>query len=152
VVAPGYKYNLTDVAAAIGLQQLKKADRFLERRISLAGRYSEAFADLPLILPAQPPTGSSHAWHLYVVKLADDAGMDRDTAIERLFEAGIGCSVHYVPLHQQPYWRDRYNLKPEMFPVSQSLYERGFSLPLYTRMTDGDQERVITAVRSLFGR
>ena len=116
----------------------------------LARRYLEAFADLPLALPPTPKGGDTHSWHLFVVQLAEDAPLGRDHAIERLFAAGIGCSVHYVPLHLQPYWRDRYDLRPEQFPHSQKLYERGFSLPLYTKMTDADQERVIEAVRGLF--
>jgi len=150
VVAPGFKYNLTDIAAAIGLQQLKKAERFLARRTEIAERYDEAFADLPLVLPPHPAARSTHAWHLYVVRLREDARLSRDDAIQGLFQKGIGCSVHYVPLHLQPYWRDRYALRPEMFPNSQLLFQRGFSLPLYTRMTAEDQERVIGAVRSLF--
>jgi dTDP-4-amino-4,6-dideoxygalactose transaminase len=150
VVAPGFKYNLTDVAAAIGICQLRKADRFHRRREFLASRYAEALADLPIRLPSGPPAGSTHAWHLYVVQLEGDAGLTRDEAIERLFEAGIGCSVHYVPLHLQPYWRDRYGLRAEQFPNSQRLFERGFSLPIYTSMTDDDQSRVIDAVRALF--
>ena len=88
-----------------------------------------------------------HAWHLYVLRLADDARVDRNTFIERLFAAGIGVSVHYIPLHLHPYWRDRYDLQPEQFPHSQKAYERMVTLPLYTRMTDDDVERVITAVR-----
>ena len=150
VVAPGFKYNLTDIAAALGLQQLKKADRFLARRTEIAARYDDAFADLPLVLPPRPQARSTHAWHLYVVRLREDARISRDDAIQGLFEKGIGCSVHYVPLHLQPYWRDRYGLRSGMFPNSQLLFERGFSLPLYTRLTDADQQRVISVVRSLF--
>ncbi|HET6315063.1 MAG TPA: DegT/DnrJ/EryC1/StrS family aminotransferase, partial [Chloroflexota bacterium] len=95
-----------------------------------------------------PPPGELHAWHLYVVRLADDAGVDRNTFIERLFAQGIGCSVHYIPLHLQPYWRDRYGLTPEQFPHSQRAYERMASLPLYTRMSDADGQRVVDAVRA----
>jgi len=150
VIAPGYKYNLTDPAAAMGIAQLAKAERFQARRELLAERYIEAFRNLPLVMPPMPRSGDSHSWHLFVVCLADESSVGRDEAIERLFAAGVGCSVHYVPLHLQPYWRDRYGLRPEAFPNSQRLYERGFSLPLYTKMTDAQQERVIAAVRSLF--
>jgi dTDP-4-amino-4,6-dideoxygalactose transaminase len=150
VIAPGYKYNLTDPAAAMGIAQLAKAERFQARRELLAERYVEAFRDLPLAMPPTPRPGDSHSWHLFVVRLAEDSPVGRDEVIERLFAAGVGCSVHYVPLHLQPYWRDRYGLRPEDFPHSQRLYERGFSLPLYTKMTDSQQERVIAAVRSLF--
>ena len=147
IVAPGFKYNLTDIAAALGLHQLKKARAFQARRQAIADAYDAAFAGLPVVLPPRPGEGDLHAWHLYVLRLAHDAPIGRDTLIERLFAAGIGCSVHYIPLHLQPYWRDRYALTPAMFPHSQRAYERMLSLPLYTRMTDADVERVADAVR-----
>jgi dTDP-4-amino-4,6-dideoxygalactose transaminase len=150
VVAPGFKYNLTDLAAAIGVAQLRKAEMFQARRELLARRYRTEFAGLPLIMPPTAPAGSVHSWHLFVIQLADDAGIGRDEFIERLYAAGIGCSVHYVPLHLQPYWRDRYGLLPAQFPNSQRLYERGVSLPIYTKMSDSEHERVIAAVRALF--
>ena len=93
-----------------------------------------------------PPSGELHAWHLYALRVADEAAATRDGVIERLFERGIGCSVHYIPLHLQPYWRERYRLTPQMFPHSQRVYERQLSLPIYTRMADADVERVIRAV------
>jgi dTDP-4-amino-4,6-dideoxygalactose transaminase len=146
IVAPGFKYNLTDIAAAIGLQQLKKAHRFAQRRTQIAERFNAAFARLPVLTPPDAPAGELHAWHLYPLRLRDDAPIGRDRLIERLFARGIGCSVHYIPLHQQPYWRQRYGLTPAMFPQSQHVYERQLSLPIYTRMTDADVERVIAAV------
>jgi dTDP-4-amino-4,6-dideoxygalactose transaminase len=149
VVAPGFKYNLTDIAAALGIHQLKKAHAFQQRRAAIAARYDAAFAGLPLRTPPRPPADDTHAWHLYVVRLADDVlagGLTRDRFIERLFDAGIGCSVHYIPLHLHPYWRDRYGLAPAMFPHSQHAYERMASLPIYTRMGEADVERVIAAV------
>jgi dTDP-4-amino-4,6-dideoxygalactose transaminase len=149
VVAPGFKYNLTDVAAAIGIHQLRRADEFQRRRELLAARYDAALADLPLHLPPRPSAGSTHAWHLYVVRLADDVRASRDEVIAHLYEQGVGTSVHYVPLHEQPYWRDRYRLQRAQFPVSQRLYETGFSLPIHTRMTDEDQMRVIEALRTI---
>lgn len=149
IVAPGFKYNLTDIAAALGLHQLKRVEAFQQRRVAIARRYSEAFADLPLLLPPEPAAGDRHAWHLYVVRLADAAPLSRDVFIERLFQAGIGCSVHYIPLHLHPYWRDRYGLQPAQFPHSQHAYERMLSLPLYTRMCDADVERVVATVRRL---
>jgi dTDP-4-amino-4,6-dideoxygalactose transaminase len=87
-----------------------------------------------------------------VVRLSDDTTVTRDQVIESLFNDGIGVSVHYIPLHLHPYWKERYDLKPEQFPHSQKAYERMLTLPLYTRMTDADVERVITAVRKVFGR
>jgi dTDP-4-amino-4,6-dideoxygalactose transaminase len=151
VVAPGFKYNLTDIAAALGIHQLKRVRGFRQRREAIAARYDEAFAGLPLVLPPRPAAGDHHAWHLYVVRLADGAGVERDRFIERMYDSGIGCSVHYIPLHLHPYWRDRYGLVPGMFPHSQRAYERMVSLPLYTAMGDGDVERVIAAVRQALG-
>ena len=148
IVAPGFKYNLTDIAAALGIHQLKRARAFHEKRERLAMAYREALAGLPLQLPPEAATGDTHAWHLFVVRLADAATIGRDTLIERLFVAGIGCSVHYIPLHLQPYWRDRYGLRAQDFPHSQHAYERMLSLPLYTRMTDADVQRVAAAVRA----
>ncbi len=152
IVAPGFKYNLTDIAAAIGLHQLKKAKAFQQRRAAIAARYDAAFSGLPLLTAPRPPVGETHAWHLYPVRIADDAGVGRDEFIERLFAAGIGASVHYIPLHLQPYWRDRYTLEPRQFPHSQRAYEGAASLPIYSRMTDADVDRVIDAVRRALGR
>ena len=148
IIAPGFKYNLTDIAAALGLHQLKRLRGFLQRRAELAQLFNEGLRGLPLLLPPMPQPGDLHAWHLYVVRLADGSPVGRDAFIERLFEKGIGCSVHYIPLHLQPYWRDRYGLKAEQFPHSQRAYERTVSLPLYTRMSDADAQRVIDAVRA----
>ena len=153
IVAPGFKYNLTDIAAALGLHQLGRAQAFQRKREALARRYDEAFAGLPLLRPPRPADAADlHAWHLYVVRLTDDTPIGRDAFIEQLFAAGIGCSVHYIPLHLHPYWRERYGLSPAQFPHSQHAYERMVSLPLYTRMTDADVQRVIDAVRRALGR
>jgi dTDP-4-amino-4,6-dideoxygalactose transaminase len=149
VVAPGFKYNMTDIAAAMGIHQLKKVCLFQEKREAIALRYNEAFAYLPVILPLLAEKDDVHAWHLYVLQLNDDAPVARDQFIDAMFEKGIGCSVHYVPLHQHPYWRDTYHLTPEMFPVSQRVYERSVSLPIYSKMTDEDTERVILAAREI---
>jgi len=149
IVAPGFKYNLTDIAAALGIHQLKRIPAFQVRREQIAQQYLEAFADLPLITPPLPVEGDTHSWHLFVLRLADELEMDRDAFIEQMYARGIGCSVHYIPLHLQPYWRDRYGLRPEQFPHSQKAYERMLSIPLYTAMTDADVQRVITAVREI---
>jgi dTDP-4-amino-4,6-dideoxygalactose transaminase len=148
IVAPGFKYNLTDIAAALGLQQLKKARSFQQRREAIAMQYHQALAGLPLTLPPGPAAGDLHSWHLYVVRLNDEVPVSRDLFIERLFAAGIGCSVHYIPLHLQPYWRDRYGLLASQFPRSQHAYERLVSLPMYSRMTAADVQRVADAARA----
>ena len=150
VVAPGFKYNLTDIASALGIQQLKKADRFQQRRQHMAERYNAGLADLPLILPPKATLeGDSHSWHLYVLQVRPEAGIQRDQLIQAMADRGIGCSVHFIPLHLQPYWRDTYALKPEDFPHALRVYQGAVSLPLYTRMTDADVERVITALRDI---
>lgn len=147
VVAPGFKYNMTDIAAAMGIEQLKKAREFQRKRAAIVDIYNSALADFPIICPPGAADGDIHSWHLYVIQLGDSVSIGRDQFIERLFERRIGCSVHYIPLHLQPYWRDTYSLTPEMFPVSQRVYERTLSLPLYSRMTALDAERVVAAVR-----
>jgi len=149
IVAPGFKYNLTDIAAALGIHQLQRVRGFQQRRAQIAARYDAAFADLPVLTPPRPAAGDLHAWHLYALRLGDAAGIARDRFIEALFERGIGCSVHYIPLHLHPYWRDRYALQPAQFPHSQHAFERLVSLPIYTRMSDADVERVIAAVRQV---
>ncbi len=151
IVAPGYKYNLTDIASALGIHQLKRLDAFHRQRELLAAAYDEALAGLPIVLPPRPPAGDLHAWHLYVIRLGDGAQVERNVFIEKLYAAGIGCSVHYIPLHLHPYWRDRYDLKPEQFPHSQHAFEHMLSLPLYTRMTLDDVQRVASAVRAALG-
>ena len=149
VVAAGYKYNLGDIAAALGLAQLKKIDRFLARREQLAAAYDAGLAGLPLRLPSRPAAGSSHAWHLYVVRLSNRARLTRDELIGKLSERGIGTSVHFIPLHRHPYWRDACKASALQFPVAEASYLGMLTLPLYTKMSDADQQRVITALKEL---
>ena len=149
IVAPGFKYNMTDMASAVGRVQLQRLPAFLARRQQLAARYMRELSDLPLILPADAPPGEKHAWHMYVVRLSDDARVTRDEVIQRLSDAGIGTSVHYLPLHRQPYWRDRYGLRAEDYPVADKAFERMISIPLYTTMTDDDQTRVIAELSAI---
>lgn len=151
IVAPGYKYNMTDIAAAMGRVQLRRIEAFQQRRDALAARYNTAFANTELILPALPHQGDRHAWHLYAVRLpvdGDDLG-PRARFIEQLADAGVGTSVHYIPLHRHPYWQERYALDPTSFPEAERAYHSLVSLPLYTLMSDSDQDRVIAAVKSL---
>ncbi|NHZ39318.1 DegT/DnrJ/EryC1/StrS family aminotransferase [Massilia aquatica] len=149
VVAAGYKYNLTDLASAMGIEQLRKIDRFLVRREQLAHAYNSGLQGLPLRLPPAPAPGSSHAWHLYVVRLHAGARLGRDELIARLAEGGIGTSVHFIPLHRHPFWRDSCRLGPEQFPVAEASFACMLSLPLYTRMSDADQQRIIDKLREL---
>jgi dTDP-4-amino-4,6-dideoxygalactose transaminase len=147
IVAPGFKYNLTDIAASLGIHQLRKANAFQRRRAEIAARYDVALAGLPIICPPHAVNGDCHSWHLYAIQLGNEAKVTRDAFIESMFAQGIGMSVHYIPLFLHPYWRDTYSLTPEMFPVSQRVFERTCSLPLYTRMTDADVDRVVDAVK-----
>ena len=153
VVAPGYKYNMTDIAAAIGIHQLKKAWNFQKRREWIAIEYNTAFADLPIKLPYIAHKNEVHAWHLYVIQLELEAlRIDRDRFIELMAEAGIGTSVHFIPLHLHPYWRDRCGYKPEDFPVAYDVFKRAVSLPIYPKMMNSDVERVINTVRMILKR
>lgn len=149
VVAPGHKYNLTDPAAAMGLVQLSRAQSMRDRRAEIAAAYDEAFADLDVETPAHPAQGDTHSWHLYVLRLP--GGEDRDAFIQSLSGRGIGSSVHFIPLHLQPYWRDRGGLRPESFPVASAQFERVVSLPIYSSMKDTQVARVIDEVRALRG-
>ncbi len=151
VVAPGYKYNMPDISAAMGIHQLKRLPGFLSKRTQMAEVYHKELADLPLELPSLALDGDQHAWHLYPIKLKPECGVSRDTFIEKMAEFGIGCSVHFIPLHLHPYWRDTYKLTPEMYPVAQRLFEQEVSLPLYTKMMNEDQLRVISTIKKVLG-
>lgn len=151
VIAPGFKYNLTDPAAAIGRVQLRRAWAMRDRRAGIARRYQEAFADLAVRLPVGEPPGGVHAWHLFVLTLTDHAPVDRDTFIAEMSSRGIGCSVHFTPLHLQPFWRDSYSLQADAFPVASAASETTVSIPLYSSMTENQIDRVIAAVRSVLG-
>ncbi len=151
VVAPGFKYNMTDIAAAMGVEQLARLPGFVQRRQYLAARYHQQLATLPLVLPAEAPAGDTHAWHLYVIRLQHGTRLGRDGVIQALSDRGIGTSVHYVPLHRHPYWRDRYQLTPEMFPDADAAYQSMISIPLFTAMSDADQDRVIVALHEVLG-
>src|SRR5262249_27773185 len=147
VIAPGFKYNMSDLAASLGIQQLKKVWNFQRRRAGMAARYDAELVDAPVILPPHPRDGDLHSWHLYVIRLDDSVRISRDEFIKRMAARGVGCSVHFIPLHLHPYWRDSRHLQPHQFPMSHLAYERAVSLPLYTRMTEADQARVIEAVK-----
>ncbi len=150
IIAPGYKYNLTDLAAAIGIEQLKKADRFREARARIAAAYDAGLADLPQIQTPVTLPGRTHAWHLYVIQLApEQLTLNRDAFIEALRAKNIGTSVHFIPLHLHPYYRDRYGYRPEDFPVATAVFARTLSLPIFPSMSETDIQDVIDAVRQI---
>src|SRR5437867_6841528 len=150
ILAPGYKYNMTDISAAIGIEQLKKCNRFWEARCRFAARYDEGFADLPEIRRPVCRPDIDHAWHLYVIQLElDRLRISRNDFIEALKKEGIGTSVHFVPLHLHPYYRKTFGYRPEDFPVASTLFDRVVSLPIYSRMSHSDVDRVIHAVMKI---
>ena len=150
ILSPGFKYNLTDIAAALGLAQLKKCDRFWKAREQYATRYHEGFRDLPEIICPRAAPHVQHAWHLYVIQLdLDRLRITRNEFIRQLQQAGIGCSVHFIPLHLHPYYRDMWGYRPDDLPVSNMVFQRTLSLPLYSKMTEADIDRVIETVRNL---
>jgi dTDP-4-amino-4,6-dideoxygalactose transaminase len=151
VVAPGYKYNLTDVAAAIGVVQLERAELLQAGRQRAAMRYLEQLNGLPLDCPAPAPIGSLHSWHLFPIRIHETARATRDDLIEALTAAGIGTSVHYRPLHQMTYWRNRYPSGPGDFPVADRYFAGAVTLPLFPAMTDGQVDRVVGVVNRVLG-
>jgi len=150
VVSPGFKYNLTDIGAAIGLEQLKKCDGFVAARTRIASAYNEGFSDLPEIQVPVCKSDIQHAWHLYVIQLQlKRLNIGRDQFIEVLKEQGIGTSVHFIPLHLHPYYRNTFGHAPDDFPNATGAYQRIVSLPIYPRMTEADIDHVIEAVRDV---
>lgn len=147
VVAPGFKYNMTDIASALGLVQLQRVQDFGRSRAEHVARYNQAFASLPLILPPRPAEGDSHSWHLYIVQLKEDASIDRDSFILALKKRDIGISVHYRPLHQMTVWKPF--CEGASFPQADLVFSRCVSLPLFMAMTDAEQGRVIEVVRDV---
>lgn len=150
ILEPGYKSNMTDIAAALGLCQLTRCDGFWERRVEIAARYDAAFGDFTGIVTPYVEPEVQHAWHLYVIQLElEQLSIDRAEFIRRLNEAGIGASVHYLPLHMHPLYRDRYGYDPDDLPVSWRLADRIVSLPIYPRMQDEEVEYVCETVRRI---
>ena len=150
ILNPGFKYNLTDIAAAIGIEQLKKCDEFRKAREKIAKIYDRSFADLEEIQTPVRRSDTEHAWHLYVIQLnLDHLQITRNQFIDALREEGIGTSVHFIPLHLHPYYRDNFGYQPSDFPNASSAFERIVSLPIYPKMTEADVESVIGAVRKV---
>ncbi len=150
VVCPGYKYNMTDMQAALGLHQLRKLPSFHARRREIVQQYQAAFSALPELDTPTERDDVEHAWHLYVLRLGLERGrITRDQFISEMRDRNIGCSVHFIPIHLHQYYREKYGYKSEDFPVALREYERMVSLPLSPRMTDEDVRDVIDAVRSI---
>jgi dTDP-4-amino-4,6-dideoxygalactose transaminase len=148
VLEAGYKYNMTDLQASLGIHQLDKLEDFIKTRKRYADIFTRAFKELEAIEVPPEDEATSSAWHLYAIKLnLNRLTIDRERFIEELRAENIGSSVHFIPLHRHPYYRQRWGFKAEDFPVAEEAYKRIVSLPLYPRMTEGDVEDVIAAVQ-----
>ena len=153
IEAAGYKYNLTDIAAGLGLSQLQKAERMRNRRREVARQYTEAFADLPEIQIPADRSDSEHAWHLYMLRLnLERLDIGRDQFITELKSRDVGTSVHFIPLHLHPYYREKYGYVAKQYPVANEQYLREISLPISSGMTDQDVRKVIAAVSEVISK
>ena len=148
-VEPGFKYNMTDIQAALGLVQLPQLDGWIERRRELWERYDDLLVDLPLGTPPPAEPDTRHARHLYQVRLTDEAPLGRDELIQALHDRNIGAGVHYRGVHLHPYYRRTYALSPDDFPVATELSARTISLPLGPALTQADQDDVVQALTRL---
>jgi len=151
VIEPGFKYNMPDIAAAIGIHQLKKVYQFYKMRKEIAEIYNSEFSRIEeLEIPYVKNEQDTHSWHLYVLKLRlEKLAISRDEFLVKLKEEGIGTSVHFIPLHIQPYYKEKYGYKPDDYAVSYSVFKQIFSLPIYPRMTKHDVNRVVDAVKKI---
>lgn len=150
VLEQGYKDNLTDIAASLGLSQLAKADQMWQRRAEIASRYNAAFAAMSEVEIPGAPAHVRHAWHLYVLKLRlEELAIDRNQFFDELRARGVCCSVHFIPLHLMPYYREQYGYQRGDFPEAERQFDRILSLPLYPALTDDEVERVIAAVKDV---
>jgi dTDP-4-amino-4,6-dideoxygalactose transaminase len=147
IEAPGFKYNLTDVAAAIGLHQLAQAEAFRRSREAIALSYIERLAAIDAVELPPNPANRKHAWHLFPLKLRlDRLAIDRNMFFEEMRQRGIGCSVHWRPLHLHPYYQHTFRWMPEQLPCATSIFDREISLPLFPSMTPDQVEAVVDAV------
>ena len=153
VVLPGYKYNMTDIQAALGIHQLRRLDGLIASRQRCARLYDQAFADLPEIETPITHPDRSHVYHLYVIRLKlERLSIDRAQFIEELKTLNIGSSVHFIPVHLHPFYRETFGYGPGDFPVAERIYERIISLPLFPRMSEDDVQDVIHAVKTVISR
>jgi len=150
VIDAGYKYNLTDIAAALGRVQLRRVEAMRDRRQAISTCYHRAFASLPELEVPRVREGFEHAWHLYPVRLRlDRLSIDRGQFMEELRRRQVGAGVHFIPLHQQPFYSRRYGYRPDDFPVAEAEYPRLISLPIYSRMSKKDVETVVAAIAEI---
>ncbi|MBT3605774.1 MAG: DegT/DnrJ/EryC1/StrS family aminotransferase [Candidatus Latescibacteria bacterium] len=148
---PGFKYNMTDLQASLGLHQIKRVDKNLKRRESIWRRYDEAFQNLPIKIPAPTSANTIHARHLYTILIdVKETKLERDAFQHELFKRNIGTGIHYTSVHLQPYYRDVLNYQPGQFPAAEYISDRTLSLPLGPSMNDQDVEDVIEAVHDIF--
>jgi len=154
IVLPGYKYNMMDIQAAIGIHQLKELDAFIVQRTQLAKRYQEVLSDWPQwTLPSTPSFEHRHAWHLYTPLINPEiAGLSRDDFMLRMKENNVGTGLHYRAAHLYPYYRETFGFKPGDFPDAESAGDRIVSLPLFPTMTEADQDRVLDVMSRIFKR
>lgn len=152
VLYPGFKYNFTDIQAALGLVQLKKIGLFLEKRRWIAKLYNQLLDNMDGIKIPYIPKNDEPIWHLYVIEVEEKSGVSRDEFIDRLHRQGIGTSVHFIPQHMQPYYQKKFNFQPSDFPISYEVFQRVVSLPLYTKMTEDDVSRVAGAIKKVLGK
>jgi dTDP-4-amino-4,6-dideoxygalactose transaminase len=151
VVAPGFKYNMTDAAAAIGVIQLTRAETLRSSRQQAAERYLGQLADLPLDCPVHAPPGDLHSWHLFTIRIHETAPATREDLIAALTAEGIGSSVHYRPLHHMTYWKERCAFEPNAFTVADRYFTGAVTLPLFPGMTHAEVDRVAAVVRKVLG-
>jgi perosamine synthetase len=150
IMAPGFKYNLTDVAAAIGIHQLRRADAMREHRERVAHLYLDHLADIEEIELPPNPTDRTHAWHLFPIRLRPARlAIDRAEFIRELNRSGIGCSVHWRPLHLHPYYRETFRWTSADLPVATAFWERLVSLPIFSGMRSEEVTLVTAAIREL---
>jgi dTDP-4-amino-4,6-dideoxygalactose transaminase len=152
VVEAGFKYNMMDLQAAIGIHQLRRIEASWQRRREIWDRYQRAFAKMPVVLPADPETGTRHAYHLYTIRIdSAEAGLARDEFIAAMSQSGIGVGVHYLSLASHPHYQERYGWRPNDYPEAQAVSETTVSLPLSSKLTDADVERIVETVEHVLG-
>jgi perosamine synthetase len=153
VIAPGYKANMSDIQAAIGIQQLKKAQRFREQRQRCADLYKAGLDSTPAVRIPHVLPGRTHAWHMHVVQFQlEQLRINRDEFSLRLEEMGVGNNVHYLPLHMHPYYRDAFGYRPEDFPSARAAYDRILSLPIYPSLPNDDIEYIVECIAAVADR